>query len=43
MAVPLGPLPFAPGTRYTWRLAIDGDSHPDWVLTFSTRPAPPAD
>ena len=39
LAVNLGPLPLAPGTRYTWRMAIDGDSHPDWVLAFTTRPA----
>jgi len=40
LAVNLGPLPLAPGTRYTWRMAIDGDSHPDWVLAFTTRPQP---
>ena len=41
LAVNLGPLPLAPGTRYTWRMAIDGDSHPDWVLAFTTRPGYP--
>jgi hypothetical protein len=40
LAVNLGPLPLAPGTRYTWRMAIDGESHPDWVLAFTTRPLP---
>jgi hypothetical protein len=42
LAVNLGPLPLTPGTRYTWRMAIDGESHPDWVLAFTTRPLPPA-
>ncbi len=38
LAVNLGPLPLTPGTRYTWRMAIDGESHTDWVLGFTTRP-----
>ena len=38
LAVNLGPLPLTPGTRYTWRMAIDGDSQTDWVLGFTTRP-----
>ena len=37
LALNFGPLPLAPSTRYTWRLAIDGESHEDWVLAFSTR------
>ncbi len=36
-AVNLGPLPLAPGSRFTWRLSIDGDSEPDWSLSFTTR------
>ncbi len=28
LAVNLGPLPLIPGTRYTWRMAIDGDRTP---------------
>ncbi len=38
LAVNLGPLPMTPGTRYSWRMSIDGDSHPDWILSFTTRP-----
>ena len=38
LAVNLGPLPLKPGTRYTWRMAIDGESQTDWVLGFTTRP-----
>lgn len=33
------PMPLPPGRRFTWRLTIDGESHPDWVLAFSTREA----
>lgn len=40
LAVNLGPLPLAPGNRFTWRLAIDGESHTDWALAFTTRPQP---
>jgi hypothetical protein len=36
-AVNFGPLPLEPGRRFTWRLTIDGESKPDWVLSFSTR------
>ena len=39
LAVNFGPLPLEPGTRFMWRLVIDGDSDPDWVLAFSTRAA----
>jgi hypothetical protein len=39
LAVNFGPLPLQPGSRFTWRLMIDGDSENDWVLAFSTRPA----
>jgi hypothetical protein len=41
LAVNLGPLPLTPGTRYTWRMAIDGESESDWLLGFTTRPTPP--
>src|SRR5664280_156900 len=41
LAVNLGPLPLTPGTRYTWRMAIDGESQTDWVLGFTTRPTAP--
>ncbi len=39
LAVNFSPLPLPPGSRYTWRLSIDGETHPDWVLSFTTRPA----
>lgn len=41
LAVNLGPLPLRPGTRYTWRMSIDGESQTDWLLGFTTRPLPP--
>jgi len=44
LAVGVGPLPLAPGTRYTWRLVVDGESSEGWSLSFTTRPAAaPAD
>jgi hypothetical protein len=39
LALNFGPLPLQPESRYSWRLAIDGESADDWVLAFSTRPA----
>jgi len=33
------PLPLKTGTRYVWRLSIDGHSDEDWQVAFSTRPA----
>ena len=41
MAFQLGPLPIEPGQRYQWVLDIDGETHQDWHLTFTTRPAEP--
>lgn len=38
LAVNLSPLPLEPGSRFTWRLAIDGESREDWALGFTTRP-----
>jgi hypothetical protein len=32
------PQAIAPGGRYEWRLWIDGETHDDWRLAFSTRP-----
>jgi hypothetical protein len=29
-----------PAQRYRWQLSINGESHEDWVLAFSTRSAP---
>ena len=40
LAVNLGPIPLAPGTRFAWRLTIDGDSLPGASLGFTTRPRP---
>jgi hypothetical protein len=37
-AVSLGPLPLAPGSRYVWRLTIDGRGDENWQVAFSTRP-----
>ncbi|MBW3593784.1 MAG: hypothetical protein KY396_08820 [Actinobacteria bacterium] len=34
--VPGAPIP--PGGRYEWRLSVNGESHEDWRLAFSTRP-----
>lgn len=39
MAINLGPLPLPPGKRFVWQLTIDGQSHEDWQVAFSTRPA----
>ncbi len=39
LALNFGPLPLQAATRYSWRLAIDGESDADWSLAFSTRPA----
>ena len=36
-----GGLPLAPGQRYRWQLTINGESHEDWTLAFTTRQAPP--
>lgn len=40
LAINFGPLPLPPGNRYTWRLAIDGETDAAWSLSFSTRPTP---
>lgn len=39
LAFNLGPLPLAPGERYTWRFILDGETQEGWSLAFSTRPA----
>jgi hypothetical protein len=41
LAVGVPPLPLKPGSRYTWRLSINGQSHEDWAVAFSTRPDQP--
>ncbi len=42
LAVNMGPIPLRPGTRFTWRLVIDGESLPAASLGFTTRPVPQA-
>jgi hypothetical protein len=32
------PLPLPPGSRFDWRLTVDGETAEDWHLAFSTRP-----
>ncbi len=38
LAINFGPLPLEPGTRYEWRMEIDGEPQEDARLAFSTRP-----
>ena len=38
LAVNSGPLPLEPGSRYEWRLSINGEGDEDWRLAFSVRP-----
>ena len=40
LAINLGPLPLGAGSRYIWRLTIDGESREDWALSFTVRPRP---
>ena len=37
LAVNVAPLPHEPGSRYEWRLTLDGEERDDWRLAFSTR------
>lgn len=39
LAINIGPMPLVPGSRYVWRLELDGRSDDDWVLPFQVRPA----
>ena len=41
LAVNLGPIPLEAGTRFAWRLVIDGDALPGATLGFTTRPRVP--
>ena len=41
IAVNIGPLPLQAGQRYTWRCTINGETHEDWQVAFSTREQPP--
>jgi hypothetical protein len=38
IAVNFGPIPLEPGSRFTWRLVIDGESLPGASVSFTTRP-----
>jgi hypothetical protein len=42
LAVNLGPVPLQPGTRFTWRMVIDGETPENSTLGFATRPLPEA-
>jgi hypothetical protein len=42
LAVNLGPIPLAPGTRFVWRLMIDGEALAGASLGFTTRARPVA-
>ena len=39
LAISIGPLPLAPGSRYVWQLSIDGATKSDWQVAFATRAA----
>jgi len=39
IAINISPMPLHPGSRFTWRLVVDGETHEDWELSFTTRPA----
>lgn len=43
LAVNMGPIPLPPGSRYVWRLTIDGESLSGAALGFTTRPRPVAE
>jgi hypothetical protein len=38
LAINFTALPVQPGSRYTWRLSIDGTSEQGWQHSFSVRP-----
>lgn len=42
LAINIPPLLLTPGQRFSWDLTIDGESHQDWHLAFSTREIPPS-
>lgn len=41
LAVNMGPIPLPDGSRYTWRLMIDGEALPGAAVGFFTRPRQP--
>ena len=36
-AINYGPIALAPGSRYEWRLSVNGHQDEDWTLAFTTR------
>jgi hypothetical protein len=38
LAINFSALPFRPDSRYVWKLWINGKTHDDWQLAFTTRP-----
>jgi len=38
VAIPISPIPLAPGSRYEWRLSVNRHHDEDWTLPFTTRP-----
>jgi len=38
LAINVGPIPLEPGSRFAWRLVIDGETPEGAVASFSTRP-----
>ncbi len=40
MAINIGPIPITPDGRYVWQCYINDNTHDDWRVAFSTRPAP---
>jgi hypothetical protein len=42
-AVNFGMVPLAPGSRYEWRLSVNGHVDEDWTLPFTTRALPDAE
>jgi hypothetical protein len=37
-AIPVPAFDIPPGGRYEWRLEVNGQTHEDWRIGFSTRP-----
>jgi hypothetical protein len=38
LAINFSALPVQPGRRYSWRLAVDDTSEPNWQVSFSVNP-----
>ena len=39
IAINFGPIPLTEGSRYSWRLVVDGETLPGGLVSFTTRPA----